>query len=164
MKDYRKHCQGTPLHSRAKHRGHPTSNLKWTCDRNFSYGIYSQDAPLRHCDRDQLQVELATGVACILNVSAVVMGVLVLAVGTSVPDAIGSMIAAKNGEAAVGVYAYTAAFSLQIRSKDTFTIVRQARAKASDRSYKTTVVPGNFAGSLFVHVILGRTQSRVYLL
>ena len=29
------------------------------------------------------------------------MGVLVLAVGTSVPDMIGSMIAAKNGEASV---------------------------------------------------------------
>lgn len=47
------------------------------------------------------QVELATGAACILGVSAVVMGVLVLAVGTSVPDMIGSMIAAKNGEASV---------------------------------------------------------------
>lgn len=47
------------------------------------------------------QVALATGAACILNVSAIVMGVLVLAVGTSVPDMIGSMIAAKNGEASV---------------------------------------------------------------
>eukprot|EP00903_Cladosiphon_okamuranus_P016896 g15577.t1 len=44
-------------------------------------------------------VALATGAACILGVSAIVMGVLVLAVGTSVPDMIGSMIAAKNGEA-----------------------------------------------------------------
>ena len=49
------------------------------------------------------QVELATGAACILGVSAIVMGVLVLAVGTSVPDMIGSMIAAKNGEASVRV-------------------------------------------------------------
>lgn len=47
------------------------------------------------------QVALATGAACILGVSAIVMGVLVLAVGTSVPDMIGSMIAAKNGEASV---------------------------------------------------------------
>lgn len=47
------------------------------------------------------QVELATGAACILGVSAIVMGVLVLAVGTSVPDMIGSMIAARNGEASV---------------------------------------------------------------
>ncbi|CBN74651.1 conserved unknown protein [Ectocarpus siliculosus] len=47
-------------------------------------------------------VTLATGAACILGVSAIVMGVLVLAVGTSVPDMIGSMIAAKNGEASVG--------------------------------------------------------------
>lgn len=44
---------------------------------------------------------LATGAACILGVSAIVMGVLVLAVGTSVPDMIGSMIAARNGEASV---------------------------------------------------------------
>ena len=48
-----------------------------------------------------LLVALATGAACILGVSAIVMGVLVLAVGTSVPDMIGSMIAAKNGEASV---------------------------------------------------------------
>lgn len=47
------------------------------------------------------QVELATGAACILGVSPVVMGTLVLAVGTSVPDMIGSIIAAKNGEASV---------------------------------------------------------------
>lgn len=46
---------------------------------------------------------MATAAACILGVSAVVMGVLVLAVGTSVPDMIGSMIAAKNGEASVRV-------------------------------------------------------------
>ncbi|CAM9310470.1 unnamed protein product, partial [Hapterophycus canaliculatus] len=49
------------------------------------------------------QVELATGAACILGVSAIVMGVLVLAVGTSVPDMIGSMIAARNGEASMAI-------------------------------------------------------------
>ncbi|CAM9516662.1 unnamed protein product [Ectocarpus fasciculatus] len=48
-------------------------------------------------------VALATGAACILGVSAIVMGVLVLAVGTSVPDMIGSMIAAKNGEASMAI-------------------------------------------------------------
>jgi Ca2+/Na+ antiporter len=45
----------------------------------------------------------ATEAACILKISPIVMGVLVLAVGTSVPDAIGSMIAARNGEADMAI-------------------------------------------------------------
>jgi K+-dependent Na+/Ca+ exchanger-like protein len=45
----------------------------------------------------------ATEAACILNISPIVMGILVLAVGTSVPDAIGSMIAARNGEADMAI-------------------------------------------------------------
>ncbi|CAN0275500.1 unnamed protein product [Pylaiella littoralis] len=48
-------------------------------------------------------VQLATGAACILGVTPIVMGTLVLAVGTSVPDMIGSMIAAKNGEASMAI-------------------------------------------------------------
>ncbi len=48
-------------------------------------------------------VEFAVGVACIQNIGPVTMGVLVLAVGTSVPDAIGSMIAARNGEADMAI-------------------------------------------------------------
>lgn len=44
---------------------------------------------------------MATAAACIVNVSAIVMGVLVVSIGTSVPDMIGSIIAAKNGEASV---------------------------------------------------------------
>lgn len=48
-------------------------------------------------------VSTCTYVGCILNVRPVVMGVCVLAVGTSVPDAIGSMIVAKNGEADMAI-------------------------------------------------------------
>merc|ERR1719218_9920 len=49
-------------------------------------------------------VALASELACgPLKMNPVLMGVLVLAVGTSVPDAIGSMIAAKNGEADMAI-------------------------------------------------------------
>ena len=48
-------------------------------------------------------VDFATRIACTLHISPVVMGVLVLAVGTSVPDAIGSMIAAREGEADMAI-------------------------------------------------------------
>ena len=48
-------------------------------------------------------VQAATLIGCVWNVTPVVMGVVVLAVGTSVPDAIGSMIAAKSGEADMAI-------------------------------------------------------------
>ena len=50
-----------------------------------------------------VMVEFAVGIACIASIDPIVMGVLVLAVGTSVPDAIGSMIAARNGEADMAI-------------------------------------------------------------
>ena len=50
-----------------------------------------------------VMVEFAVGIACICEIDPIVMGVLVLAVGTSVPDAIGSMIAARNGEADMAI-------------------------------------------------------------
>jgi len=50
-----------------------------------------------------VMVEFAVGIACIGSIDPIVMGVLVLAVGTSVPDAIGSMIAARNGEADMAI-------------------------------------------------------------
>jgi Ca2+/Na+ antiporter len=50
-----------------------------------------------------IMVEFAVGIACIAEIDPIVMGVLVLAVGTSVPDAIGSMIAARNGEADMAI-------------------------------------------------------------
>lgn len=50
-----------------------------------------------------LMVDFASRIACMLHVSPIVMGQLVLSVGTSVPDAIGSMIAAKAGEADMAV-------------------------------------------------------------
>mmetsp|Transcript_7581 Transcript_7581/g.13658 ORF Transcript_7581/g.13658 Transcript_7581/m.13658 type:complete len:532 (+) Transcript_7581:215-1810(+) len=50
-----------------------------------------------------VMVEFAVGIACIQEIDPIVMGVLVLAVGTSVPDAIGSMIAARNGEADMAI-------------------------------------------------------------
>jgi len=48
-------------------------------------------------------VEWATAIGCIAGISPVVMGVTVLSVGTSVPDAIGSMIVAKNGQADMAI-------------------------------------------------------------
>eukprot|EP00937_MAST-01D_sp_MAST-1D-sp2_P006232 g6232.t1 len=45
----------------------------------------------------------ASKIGCVLGASPITMGVVVLAVGTSVPDAIGSMIAAKNGEADMAI-------------------------------------------------------------
>jgi Ca2+/Na+ antiporter len=48
-------------------------------------------------------VDFATRIACTLHISPIVLGLLVLAVGTSVPDAIGSMIAAREGEADMAI-------------------------------------------------------------
>jgi K+-dependent Na+/Ca+ exchanger-like protein len=45
----------------------------------------------------------ASMIGCIWEIDPIVMGVVVLAVGTSVPDAIGSMIAAKSGEADMAI-------------------------------------------------------------
>ena len=45
----------------------------------------------------------ASKIGCIYSINPIVMGVVVLAVGTSVPDAIGSMIAAKSGEADMAI-------------------------------------------------------------
>ena len=50
-----------------------------------------------------IMVEFAVGIACICKIEPIIMGILVLAVGTSVPDAIGSMIAARNGEADMAI-------------------------------------------------------------
>ena len=51
-----------------------------------------------------VMVALASELACgPLNMNPVLMGVLVLAVGTSVPDAIGSMIASRKGEADMAI-------------------------------------------------------------
>lgn len=44
-----------------------------------------------------------TAVGCYLEVSAIFMGLVVLAIGTSVPDALGSMIAARGGEANMAI-------------------------------------------------------------
>lgn len=44
-----------------------------------------------------------TAVGCFLEVSAIFMGLVVLAIGTSVPDALGSMIAARSGEANMAI-------------------------------------------------------------
>jgi len=48
-------------------------------------------------------VEFSLALACILKVSPIMIGLLVLSVGTSVPDAIGSMIAAREGEANMAI-------------------------------------------------------------
>merc|ERR1712100_894971 len=51
-----------------------------------------------------LMVAFASELACgPLQMNPVLMGVLVLAVGTSVPDAIGSMVASRNGEADMAI-------------------------------------------------------------
>lgn len=48
-------------------------------------------------------VVCASEVGCILNIDPPVMGVVVLAVGTSIPDALGSMIVARQGEADMAI-------------------------------------------------------------
>lgn len=48
-------------------------------------------------------VESSLLVACIANIDPIIIGLLVLSVGTSVPDAIGSMIAAREGEANMAI-------------------------------------------------------------
>ena len=48
-------------------------------------------------------VEWASAIGCICGISPVVMGFTVLSIGTSVPDAIGSMIVAKNGQADMAI-------------------------------------------------------------
>lgn len=50
-----------------------------------------------------LMVECAAAVGCLLNISPVIMGIVVLSVGTSVPDALGSVSVAKNGEADMAI-------------------------------------------------------------
>jgi Ca2+/Na+ antiporter len=45
-----------------------------------------------------LMAALATAIGCVWEIDPVVMGILLLAVGTSVPDAIASMVVAKQGE------------------------------------------------------------------
>jgi K+-dependent Na+/Ca+ exchanger-like protein len=48
-------------------------------------------------------VEFSLACACILGIPPILVGLLVLSVGTSVPDAIGSMIAARQGEANMAI-------------------------------------------------------------
>lgn len=48
-------------------------------------------------------VEFVTKVGCIIGIDPVIMGVTVLAAGTSVPDALGSIAAARNGLADMAV-------------------------------------------------------------
>lgn len=50
-----------------------------------------------------IMVALATQIGCIMKIPAQAMGILVLAVGTSVPDAMGSMIEAKEGKADMAI-------------------------------------------------------------
>ncbi|CAM9797684.1 unnamed protein product [Ectocarpus sp. 8 AP-2014] len=48
-------------------------------------------------------VEWVNGLGCFFEVSPIFMGLVVLAIGTSVPDAMGSMIAARSGEANMAI-------------------------------------------------------------
>ena len=48
-------------------------------------------------------VQAATWIGCILGIDPIVMGITLLAVGTSVPDALGSMIVARAGEADMAI-------------------------------------------------------------
>lgn len=50
-----------------------------------------------------VMVQFATYVGCIFNIDPFIMGTMVLAVGTSVPDAMGSMIVARAGEADMAI-------------------------------------------------------------
>lgn len=48
-------------------------------------------------------VQFVTWFGCILNIDPVVMGITFLAVGTSIPDALGSMVVARAGEADMAI-------------------------------------------------------------
>lgn len=48
-------------------------------------------------------VQAATWIGCILGIDPIVMGITLLAIGTSVPDALGSMIVARAGEADMAI-------------------------------------------------------------
>lgn len=48
-------------------------------------------------------VQAATWIGCIMNIDPVVMGITLLAIGTSIPDALGSMIVARAGEADMAI-------------------------------------------------------------
>ena len=48
-------------------------------------------------------VDMTTRLGCIFGIESVIMGVTVLAAGTSVPDALGSIVAAKDGMAGMAV-------------------------------------------------------------
>jgi K+-dependent Na+/Ca+ exchanger-like protein len=48
-------------------------------------------------------VQAVTWFGCILNIDPVIMGITFLAVGTSIPDAIGSMVVARAGEADMAI-------------------------------------------------------------
>jgi K+-dependent Na+/Ca+ exchanger-like protein len=50
-----------------------------------------------------VMVVFASGIGCILQIDPFIMGTMVLAVGTSVPDALGSMIVARAGEADMAI-------------------------------------------------------------
>jgi len=48
-------------------------------------------------------VQCAAAVGCLLDISPVIMGIVVLSVGTSIPDALGSVAVAKKGEADMAI-------------------------------------------------------------
>merc|ERR1719506_1924344 len=48
-------------------------------------------------------VEWASKLGCLLNIHPAIMGCTLLAAGTSVPDAIGSLLVAKNGQGDMAV-------------------------------------------------------------
>ena len=48
-------------------------------------------------------VQAVTWFGCILNIDPVIMGITFLAIGTSIPDAIGSMVVARAGEADMAI-------------------------------------------------------------
>lgn len=48
-------------------------------------------------------VQAATWIGCILGIDPVIMGITLLAIGTSIPDALGSMIVARAGEADMAI-------------------------------------------------------------
>lgn len=50
-----------------------------------------------------LQVDFAARAGCVLKVPGIVMGLVVIAAGTSVPDALSSILVAKNGQGDMAV-------------------------------------------------------------
>ena len=63
-----------------------------------------------------LMVDFAGRAGCVLGVPELVMGLVVLSAGTSVPDALSSIIVAKNGQGASNLYCCVTSFDDNVQA------------------------------------------------